>query len=42
MVEFTHSENLLDDDFDGEPVIETALNPEGFFADNEDKVSESF
>lgn len=28
-------DNLLD----GEPIIETSLNPDGFFADNNDKVS---
>lgn len=38
MVEFDDQENLLDDDFNGEPITETTLNPDGFFADNEDKV----
>lgn len=29
-------ENLLDD---GEPIVETCYNPDGFFPDNTDKVS---
>jgi len=28
-------DNLLD----GEPIVETSYNPDGFFADNNDKVS---
>jgi hypothetical protein len=37
MVDFADTDNLLASD--GEPIVETALNPDGFFADNEDKVS---